>query len=125
MEFGNHQQTAEALSADLYAGAKLQLLTGDGTLEERLTAAYFEMGVHAAPLAAQIPGNLGHRVIALHRTLTGGGDSHDPVDRATVAAAVGSLAGDARFRAALDIAELADDLDAAVRASHAVLRPVE
>jgi hypothetical protein len=120
-----HRQTAEALSADLYTGAKLQLLTGDGTLGERLAGAYFEMAVHAAPLAQQLPGELGTRVLALHGLLSGGGESHDTPDRAAIVEAVGGLAPDQLIRAALDIADLADDLDAEVRTSHAVIRTAD
>ena len=125
MQTANHQQTAEALAADLYAGAKLVLLTADGSLQERLVAGYSDMAVHAAPLAAQLPAHLGHRVITLHRELTGGGGTQDAPDRTAVVGAVQLLGGDDRIRLALDIAELADDLDRAVRAAHAAVRPVD
>lgn len=125
MEIGQHQQTAEALSADLYTGAKLQLLTGDGSLGDRLVSAYFEMAIHAAPLAQQLPGDFGPRVLSLHSALTGGGASHDTPDRAAVAGAVGAMGNDERIRIALDIAELADDLDTEIRATNAVNRPAD
>jgi hypothetical protein len=115
---GNHQQTAEALSADLYAGAKLILLTEDGTLADRLTRAYTDMAAHAAPLAAQLPGGLGLRVLTLHETFTGGAEPTNAVERAAVRTFVDALPRDELTRAALDIAELADDLDLEVRSAH-------
>ncbi len=118
---GNHQQTAEVLTADLYGGAKLILLTEDGTLPERLVRAYADMGAHAAPLAEQLPGHLGRRVIALHGILSGGAGLHDHPDAATVAGAVAGLPPEERIRAALEIADLADELDVTVRAAHSVI----
>ncbi len=115
MSSANHRQTAEALTAELYGGGKLILLTEDGTLSDRLVRAYAEMSVHAAPLAEQLPGHLRRRVATLHGILTGGAGMHDGVDPAAIAAAVAALRPEERARAALDISDLADDLDLEVR----------
>jgi hypothetical protein len=118
---GNHQQTAEALSADLYTGAKLILLTEYGTLGERLAHAYSDMAGHAAPLAAQLPTELRDRVIGVHRTFTGGAEPGTAVDGAAVRNRVEAMARDEQIRAALDVAELADELDLEVRRLHGSL----
>ena len=123
MTFGNHQQTAEALAADLYSGAKLILLTTDGTLTERISRAYVEMAVHATPLAEQIPGPLGRRIAAIHWALTGSFAGEGDVTQASLDEAVGTLSDDALVTAALEIASLADDLNLEVEANHAALRP--
>ena len=115
---GNHQQTAEALSADLYTGAKLILLTEDGTLADRLTRAYADMAAHAAPLAAQLPEEFGRRVLSLHTTFTGGEGTGAAADGGAVRRCIDALGRDGQIRAAMDITELAEDLDREVKAAH-------
>ncbi len=106
MNSQSHQQTAEALSADLYAGAKLILLTEDGELPERLVRAYGGMAGHAAPLAAQLPGTLSDRVRDLHRALTGGAEG----GLEFLPDVVARLTRDQQVRVAMDVADLADAL---------------
>jgi len=119
----NHQQTAEALSADLYTGATLILLTEDGTLPERLTRAYTDMAFHAAALAGQLPAALGGRILALHQVVTGGAEPGQALDPAAVAGAVHALSRPEQVRVAMDVADLADDLEAEHEAMRAHFSP--
>jgi len=119
----NHQQTAEALSADLYSGATLILLTEDGTLPERLTRAYAGMAFHAAALAPQLPAALGGRILAIHEVLTGGAQPGEALDPAAVEMAVGALSRPEQIRVAMDVADLADDLEAEHQAMRARSTP--
>ena len=118
MGTGHHQQTAEALAADLFTAAKLVLLTEDGSLEERLVRAYGDLAVHATPLADQLPAALSVRVTALQATL-GGGEGEGTLAPAD---AVAALEPEARVRAAVDIADIAGALEDEVDAPHAVVK---
>ena len=118
MVTGNHQQTAEALAADLYSGAKLMLLTEDGTLAERLVRAYGDMAIHATQLAEQLPRTLGRRIVSIHETLTGGAVVGRRDEQADLRHMIGTMGRDEQIRVAMDIADLADDLDRQVRTGH-------
>ena len=120
---GNHQQTAEALAADLYTGAKLILLTEDGALAERLVRAYGDMAIHATQLAEQLPRTLGRRIVSIHEALTGGTATGERDQQADLRATIGSMAREDRIRVAMDIADLGDDLDREVRASRSNVDP--
>jgi len=123
MTTGNHQQAAEALAADLYSGAKLILLTEDGTLDERLARSFGEMAVHATQLAEQLPADLGRRILSVHSTLTGGPAEGEGHDQTGVRQRIAAMPRSEQIRVAMDIADLADSLDSEVQTSHAVLHP--
>lgn len=123
MTVGNHQITALAVAADLYSGAAVILLTEDGVLADRLVRAYGQMAIHAAQLADQLPVRLGRRILAVHLDLTGDemaeGELVGEGDEQTgLRRRICTMSSDDRNRVALDIAQLAEDLDSEVRAVH-------
>lgn len=121
MSSGNHQLTAEALTADLLAGAKLILLTEDGTLEERLTSAWTTMAVHALPLASQLPPVLCAKVTGITETLVGHAAGEGDDLQEELRAAIAAMTREQHIRAAIEVSELCDDLDREVRANQAAL----
>ncbi len=121
MTIVNHRLTAESVAADLYGGAKTILLTEDGSIGERLVRAYGDMAIHAAQLAEQLPGSLGHRMLAVHYELTGGEPGTGRDESTALRRTLAMMTKTEQSRVALDIAELADDLDHDIQAVRAVL----
>ncbi len=121
MTIVNHRLTAESVAADLYGGAKTILLTEDGSVGERLLRAYGEMAIHATQLAEQLPGSLGHRMLAVHLELTGGEPGTGRDESMALRRTLGTMTKSEQTRAALDIAQLADDLEHDIQAVRAVL----